>query len=37
MFAKEAHVEMAILIDEDDELADTVTERMLAAGAPVRA
>jgi hypothetical protein len=28
--------EMAILIDEDDELAEAVTERMLAAGVPVR-
>ena len=28
--------EMAVLIDEDDGLAEAVTERMLAAGVPVQ-
>jgi hypothetical protein len=28
--------DMAVLIDEDDELAEAVAERMLAAGVPVR-
>jgi hypothetical protein len=28
--------EMAVLIDEDDELAEAVAERMRAAGVPIR-